>query len=103
MVAAVSPEGKLVLHSVDQGTAHPVPGVEAGWVPVSWSNDGREIFVSRRQEIPAEIYRLNITTGHATLWKELIPSDPTGILTLGPIVITPSGKYYAYSFIRDLS
>jgi len=101
-LAAVGPDGKIGLYPVDEGAPRAIPGVEAGLSPIAWSEDSRTLFVSRQLEIPAQLFRLDISTGRATLWKKIIPADPTGILTIGPVLVTPDGKYYAYSFIRDL-
>lgn len=99
--AALGADGKIGLYPLGDGTPRNVPNAEAGYIPIRWSGDGRTLLVVR-PGIPLQIFRLDISTGHATLVRKLIPPDPTGILTLGPFTITPDGKYYAYSFIRDL-
>jgi eukaryotic-like serine/threonine-protein kinase len=101
-IAAAGQGGKITLYSLDGGEPRSIPDAEPGDIPIAWSADGRQLLVRGRLEIPASIFRLDVATGRKTLWKNLLPSDPTGILTLGPISITPDGKYYAYSFIRDL-
>jgi eukaryotic-like serine/threonine-protein kinase len=100
-LALLDSDGKLALYPVDGGTPRTIPGVEAGYGPLTWSEDGRSLYLWR-PGIPAQIFRLEVGTGRTTLVTKLLPTDPTGILTLGPVVITPDGKYYAYSFIRDL-
>ncbi len=101
-LALVNEQGVLGIYPLDGGAPRAIPGVEP-WknFPLTWSADGREILVARG-EIPIQILRLNITTGHATPVQELMPSDSTGILDLGPVSVTPDGKHYAYSYIRDL-
>jgi hypothetical protein len=49
------------------------------------------------------VYRLNPATGQRTPWKELMPADPAGVATIGPILITPDGKTYVYGFHRTLA
>ncbi len=39
---------------------------------------------------------------HGTPWKELRLPDPAGVLQVGPVVITPDGKSYVYSYRRIL-
>jgi hypothetical protein len=58
--------------------------------------------VLRFGETSAKIYQLDVVTGQRALWKELRPSDPAGVLNVGPIVITPDGKSYVYSYRRSL-
>jgi Tol biopolymer transport system component len=100
-MAAIGEDGKISLYPLGSGTPRTIPGVGAGYVPLTWSEDGRDLFVWHAG-IPAQILRLDIATGRTTLVKSLMPADSTGILTLGPVVITPDAKYDAYSFIRDL-
>ena len=54
-------------------------------------------------DLPAKVYRLDLATGHRTLWKELMPSDSAGVSRLGPIVITPDGKSCLDGFTEVLS
>jgi hypothetical protein len=52
--------------------------------------------------MPARIEICDVTSGERRLWKDLIPPDPAGVLTIGPIYITPDGKSYLYSYRRTL-
>jgi hypothetical protein len=52
--------------------------------------------------MPAHVFVLDVATGRRTLWKDILPPDPAGILGLWPILITPDGKSYAYSYRRIL-
>jgi Tol biopolymer transport system component len=100
-LALLDSDGKLALFPAHGEAARAIPGVEPGYSPLTWSKDGREILVARLG-LPIQIFRLNVATGRATLVKTLTPADSTGIITLGPVTITPDGRYYAYSYIRDL-
>jgi eukaryotic-like serine/threonine-protein kinase len=109
---AVSPDGQSVvgIGSDQKGYIYPtaggdlksVNGFEPGDVPVSWSQDGQSIYLSRTGEIPAKIYKLELATGKKTVWKQIVPIDSTGVSTIGPILMTPDGKTYAYGFHRTL-
>ena len=37
------------------------------------------------------------------LLEDLMPADPAGVATIGPILITPDGKTYVYGFHRTLA
>ena len=37
------------------------------------------------------------------VWRKFVPIDPTGVLTLRSIFVTPDAKHYAYSTRRVLS
>jgi hypothetical protein len=48
-----------------------------------------------------------MASGRRELWKELGPADPTGLANnsgiANNVLLTPDGKVYSYSFMRDLS
>jgi hypothetical protein len=61
------------------------------------------ILFVRRGHVPAEIHRVDITTGRAERWETLLPSDPDGVERILPIVITPDGRSYCYSYRRTIA
>jgi Tol biopolymer transport system component len=101
-VAAIGPDGRPMLYPTEPGEPRHVPGLQNGETPIRWTGDGRAIWIYRPNEVPAKIYRLDVTTGERSLWKELTPPDPAGVLLIGPIVMTPDGKSYVYSYRRTL-
>jgi hypothetical protein len=42
-------------------------------------------------------------TGEKKLWKELVPADRAGVYNVNMFDITPDERWYAYSYVRDLS
>ena len=42
-------------------------------------------------------------SGKRNLWKQLMPSDPAGVETIGPILLTPDAKACVYGYHRTLS
>jgi Tol biopolymer transport system component len=109
---AVSPDGQFVagvgsdekgyLYPVAAGDPKTINGLEPGDVPMCWTQDGHALFVYHNGEVPAKVFRLDLTTGKKTLWKQIVPLDPTGVSTIGPILMTPDGKTYVYGFHRTL-
>jgi len=109
---AVSPDGKLIagigpdqrgyFYPSDGGEPRSVNGLEAGDLPITWSQEGRSLFLYRTGEVPAKVYRLDLAAGKKTVWKQIVPIDPTGVSTIGPVLMTPDGKTYAYGFHRTL-
>jgi Tol biopolymer transport system component len=109
---APSPDGKkLALHTgggegfilpLDGGPRTPLAGLQAGDRLDQWSGDGRYLFASRQQELPAKVFRIEIETGRRELWKELMPADPAGVIHVNNtrIAISRDGRSYAYSYIR---
>jgi len=102
-VAAVGPDGKGYIYAVPSGEAQPIKGMREGEVPVSWTADSTSLFVYRTSDLPAKVYRLNLTTGERTLWKQLMPPDPAGVELVGPIWPSADGKAYVYGYRRMLS
>ena len=103
VVAGIGPDQKGYLYTVTGGEPRPIPGLASGEEPISWSADGRSLYIYRPGELPAKVYRLEVATGQRTLLKQLMPSEPAGVNHIGPIVLTPDGKTYVYGYHRTLS
>ena len=54
-------------------------------------------------ELPARIYRFDLSTGNKELWKELTPPDPAGIQEIIRVIMAADEKSYAYTYERDFS
>jgi len=103
LVAAVGPDQKIYLYPVAGGEPHAIPGIEAGEDPITWSADGRSLYIYQPGELPARVYRLDVQTGQRTLWKQLMPSDPAGVENIGPVLMTPDAKTCVYGYHRMLA
>jgi serine/threonine protein kinase len=103
LVAAVGLDRRPRLVSVSDGAARLVPGALAGELPAGWSLDSRALFVYRYGDRPTRVRRVDVESGSASLVAEVVPSDPGGVESIGPITITPDGSRFAYSYIRTLS
>ena len=102
-IAAIGPDGRLAIYSVAQAAEpKPITGIDPDEIPIRWTPDGRGVYVWKPSEMPARVSIVDVATGRRTLWKEILPPDPAGILGLWPILITPDGKFYAYSYRRVL-
>jgi len=103
----LSADGKLVLaRGVDEnyfiypiagGDPRPVPGLMSADILALWSADGQSVLVYRRAELPCRLERIDVTTGHRTLFKEFAPADRTGLLSLREIFVTDDLLSYAYT------
>jgi hypothetical protein len=100
------PEGKHFLYPL-HGTGSPsaVPQLKADDAVIAWANDGHTLFVREAaQNIwTMRVVSIDLNTGKRQLFKEIEPPDRAGVLSLGPIHITPDGKTYVYGFTRRLS
>jgi serine/threonine protein kinase/Tol biopolymer transport system component len=102
LVVGIGPDQKGYLFSSAGGEPRIVAGMQPGDIPINWSEDAHSIFLYRTGEVPAKVYRLELAAGKKTVWKEIAPLDPTGVSTIGPILMTPDGKTYVYGFHRTL-
>jgi len=102
-VAAVGPDQKGYLYPLEGGEPRPVPGFHDGELPISWSSDGRFIYVYGTSEMPAVVVKIDVTTGQRSEWKQLRPADPAGVEFIGPILLTPDAKTYVYGYRRQLT
>jgi len=102
IVVAPGTDGRITLFPVDGGTPQVLRGLEPGLRFVQWGADGRSIYV-RDDEQPTSVYRADLSTGQKTQVLRLMPSDPSGVVNLQTVVLTPDGKAYAYNYRRLLS
>ena len=104
VVAAIGPKsGRITLWDTAGGPKREVPGSEKSDRPIGWSLDARSLWVFRRGEMPANIYRVDVRTGQRQLWKRIAPLDMAGVYSLMDFEITPDGGSYFYSYYRVLS
>jgi Tol biopolymer transport system component len=104
MVAAAGPDRRAWLYPLAGGSGRPVEGSSSGDVPIRWTGDGQALYVARWDETPPAIYRLELSRGRRTRWKQLVPPDPAGVYYFGTsFLVTPDGRSYSYSFYRLLS
>jgi dipeptidyl aminopeptidase/acylaminoacyl peptidase len=115
-IGPVSPDGNTVmgrgpgpavfLYPVSGGAPRAVRGVEPDDRLIRWDAEGKKVFLARVEGAAnLSIYRLDPTSGQRELWKKLAPADSTG-LTRGDtdsVLLTPDGKVYSYTYMRDLS
>ena len=97
--------GKGFILPLEGGPRTPLKGLEAGDRLDQWSGDGRYLYVSRQQELPGRVFRIEIETGRRELWKELMPADPACVTIVipSPIAISRDGKSYVYQYTRAVA
>ena len=52
---------------------------------------------------PIRVYRLDPTSGHKEIVKEVMPADRAGVIFAPKILLTPDGKSYIYDMRRNLT
>ncbi len=109
----VSPDGRwlatggggqtIALAPVDGGDARPVAGALPGDRAAQWTSDGRGLYLFRRDELPCRVYRVDLESGRRDVLREFTPADPSGVVAIQEVQLTPDARAYAYSYIRILS
>ncbi len=105
--------GLPTLFPIDGGEPHSpaLPGLQASVreairdvTPLAWADDDHSIFVAKGG-VPAEILRLDLSTGRTTFWKQIAPADVAGVrsVDVNPQLIAPSAHAYVATFRRVLS
>ena len=102
-VAAIGPDQKAYRYPVDGGEPKPIPGWGDNDELCGWTEDGRGLFVYSHGELPARVVRLDLATGERKPWREVLPTDAAGVVTIVPLLVTPDGRSYVYSYPRILS
>jgi Tol biopolymer transport system component len=102
-VATRGPDQKIYIFPVDGGEPKLVPGVQPGEIATGWSPDGRTLFVMGRGQVPAQVVRIDLSSGQRTPWKTVEPADAAGIDTVGRLLMSSDNKSYVYAYVRTLS
>ncbi len=102
-VAGIGPDEKGYLYPTAGGEPRLIPGFNSGEQPITFSSDSKALYLYQPGDLPAKVDRLDLQTGKRALWKELIPSDPAGVETIGPILITPDAKTCIFGYHRMLA
>jgi dipeptidyl aminopeptidase/acylaminoacyl peptidase len=108
----VSPDGRTVIvisagtvyiRSLETGEQTSLGPIEVGDSVISWSADGRYIFIQHNtsENRSSKIIRMDVRSGKEEIWRELRPLDP-GAYMFGQVCLTPDGKSYGFSYQRDL-
>ena len=120
-LTAITPEGlqgfptedgnEVVARQGDMLMFYPVSGGQPRSVKAKIPNlafpdsgsTGRYVIGAEKEEVPLVLYRYDTETGEKKFWKELVPADRAGVFVANVFDITPDARWYAYSYVRDLS
>jgi Tol biopolymer transport system component len=109
----ISPDGKRIVFRRTDGSAailftetsacEPLSAVQPGDAPIRFDSSGRCLFVARTSDAPPRIDRIELPTGSRSLWRELRPPEPSGIIYIGGVAVAPDRDRYAYSYLRSIN
>ena len=96
-------QNKVIVHSLENGTDSALGEVSPGDALIRWSADGRYLFIQHNdaENRSAQILRMDAHTGRKELWREI--KAPAKIaFFFGLAALSADGKFYAFSYQRDL-
>ncbi len=96
-------EDTIYIRSLKTGEQTSLGPIEAGESVISWSADGRYLFIQHdtSENRSSKIIRMDVHSGKKEVWRELRPPDP-GAYVFGQVCLTPDAKSYGFSYQRDL-
>ena len=94
-------EGRIARYTIAGGNPEPVPGLEPGDIPASWTSDGRGLLVAHGLGRPWVVERMDLATGRRQTAFEVRPREVAG-LRLSFLTLSPNGRYYVHSYSRLL-
>jgi dipeptidyl aminopeptidase/acylaminoacyl peptidase len=101
-VAAVGPDRRFAIYPVEGGEPRPIPGLERDDFVIRWTADGHSVYVSNTVARPGMVDLVDVRSGKRSSWREFRAPDPAGVLGIAPVVISPDGRSYVYSYRRLL-
>ncbi len=96
-------QSNAFLYTIGGGTPKRLPFLTPEDQALSFSADGRSLYVSKRGERPPKVWRVELGTGRIEIWREVPFIDAAGFMSITSLQITPDGKSLAYSVTRVLS
>jgi Tol biopolymer transport system component len=102
-VAAGGADGTWSLYPIEGGEPRPIPGILPGEWPALFARDGRSVLVERVQQVPLRVFRVDLTSGARSHWKDFEPADKAGLSYVRFVLLSADGSAYAYQYRRWLS
>ena len=97
------PDHVVMMLDVTKGEATPLDGFAREDEPLRFDGAGRALFIANMKGRHPRIDRLDLQTSERKPWREIRPTDPTGVIFASPPVITPDGERHAYTLSRQLT
>jgi Tol biopolymer transport system component len=101
-VAMVGQDGRAAIYPIAGGKPLEIPTILRGEFPITWTADGRALLVAGPSNVPHRVFRIDLSTGQRSIWKELHPSQVAGV-RLSQVSVTPDGRSFLHMYSRLLS
>ena len=100
-IAALDRAGLLTLYPIDGG--EPRVLADERRIPIQWSADRRWLYLAASESFRARLYRRDLASGRVESWREIRPSDPAGVSSVGGIFLSGDSLAYVYTYNRVLN
>ena len=102
-IAARASHDDVYLFPVAGGSPKKLAGTDSGDWPIRWSEDGKSVYVYRRGQFPCDVSRIDVATGSRERVATLKPPEAAGLSSINRVLITPDGRFWAFSYLRTMS
>jgi DNA-binding winged helix-turn-helix (wHTH) protein/Tol biopolymer transport system component len=103
LVSARGADGNTWLFPIAGGAPQKLTGLQEGEGVLAWMPDGKAVYVGGIAEMESVISLVDLATGKRREFQTVGPVDKTGLTYVSPPSFTPDGKYYVYSYNRQIS
>jgi dipeptidyl aminopeptidase/acylaminoacyl peptidase len=103
---AVMRDGKTaapILVALDSGESTPVTGAQSGDNFFWFGADRRTLYATAMGAAPLQVDAIDLQTGARRPFRTLMPDEPSGVVAITQLVMTPDASAFAYSYYRNLS
>ena len=101
-VAAVDPQGLMVIYPVDGGEPKSVPGVQVGERPVRWMPDGKSLLTATL-DMPNVVYEVEVASGKRKPFRTMSVPEGLKAQDLSSPLFSADFKSYIYAYTRIVS
>ena len=74
-----------------------------GLTVVGWSPDSEAVYTVARNQVPPQVFAIDVTSGRRRLIKQIAPTDPTGIIGYAVADVVKDGAAYLVAVYRTQS
>ena len=100
---AYSVDHKYFVYPIEGGEPFVLAGMSPEELPFQWSADSRSVYVCDPMKRPAQVFKIEVSTGTRTLFKQFLLSDYSGVQRIATVRVAPDENTYAYSYEKNVS
>jgi DNA-binding winged helix-turn-helix (wHTH) protein/Tol biopolymer transport system component len=102
-ISAGGADGNIWLFPIAGGTPQRVSGLQEGEGILGWTPNGKAVYVGGIAETESVVSLVDLATGKRQGFRTVGPLDKAGLTYVSTPTFTPDGRYYAYSYNRQIS